>query len=323
MRTLTNQSLQSYNTFGVDVRAKQLCFLEDYDDVKEFAKYGHRPILGKGSNVLLTHDVDIVGINAFMNPPELVNANDRSNPVLVKVGSGYLRDEFVKRSLEAGYNGLENMGLIPGTVGAGTLGNIGAYGKEIEEFIYSVEYIDLKTHELHTLLSDQCDFSYRRSVFKTMSDYFISSVVFRFDTSPEYAIKADYPDIQKAITTLGSDNLKPIDIYKLVCEIRTAKMPSRDEFGTAGSFFKNPIVSAAALGELQKKDPAIKFFPHGDRFKLSAGYLLEQLGYKGKMIGKVGSYRNQSLVLVNQGGSGQEIDAFARMIEDDVLQMYG
>jgi UDP-N-acetylmuramate dehydrogenase len=322
-------SLLSYNTFGIQAYAKHLFLLETIEEVLSFIQLSwDKIIIGWGSNVLLTKDLEIVWINRYQFPP-LIQKSDAIT--YVTVGSGMNRDEFVRWSLEQWLYGLENMALIPGTVWAWVLGNIGAYGREIADFIHEIEYIDTQTLETKTLTRDQCNFSYRWSIFKTMSDlpsqrpgYFISKVTFKFDASL-YKQSNDYPDIQKAIEEQSLDKaiLSAKQLYTLVKNIRTAKLPSRDEYGTAGSFFKHPIVNATQLEKLKLIGPNIKYFPYEDNYKILAGYLLEQLGYKWKIIWKVWCYRNQALILVNQGGSGKEIDEFAAHIEKDVFQTYG
>lgn len=326
MQILHNQSLKAYNTFWVSNTVNTLCFLQTIEDLKEFQQLpGKKTILGWGSNILITQDLDVVWINQFNQEPQIISSKKNKDEIMTKVWSGYSRDAFVQWTLDQWLYGLENMALIPGTVWAWALGNIGAYGAEVKDFIEEVEYIDLTTFQTHTLSNAECEFAYRRSKFKTMSDYFISSVTFSFPDQSDYQINTNYPDIQKVIQEqeLNTDALTPKEMYQIICGIRTAKMPSRDEFGTAGSFFKNPIVTPEKLEQLQTIDPDIKYFSYGDNYKVAAWYLLDKLWYKWKIIWKVWCYRNQALILVNQWGSGEEVDEFAKKLEEHVAQAYG
>lgn len=322
MQTLTNSSLQSYNSLGVDVTAQQVLVLQTYKDIVDFAKIkGTKTILGSGSNVLLMHDLHIVWINQYQYQP-IVSQDHKSH--YLQVGSGMIRDELVQRTIQHDLFGMENMWLIPGTVWAGLLGNIGAYGREISEFVESVSYLDLNTLKTHTISQEACQFEYRRSVFKTMKDYYITDVVFAFPIQ-EYKPSLQYPDIQKVIKEAHLDvtTIDAIQLYEIVCNIRISKMPPKDLYGTAGSFFKNPVVTPEKLQALLAMDQNIKYFPYKKNYKIAAWYLLDKLGYRWKIIWNVWCYKNQALILVNKWGSGKEIDQFAQRLEDHVLQVYG
>lgn len=328
MKILLNQSLKKYNTFWIDVYAKRLCFLENIDDLKEFmALEWVKTIIGWGSNILICGDQDLIWINICRAEPSILEESEHWT--YIKVESGYNWDAFVQWALEHSCFWLENMGLIPGTVGAGALGNIWAYGKEISEFIYEIEYIDLKTLKKHRISNNNCNFSYRRSVFKEMSDYFISSITFQFNNN-SHSLNPHYPDVQTylAIHGINQEDLSPKKLYQIICEIRASKMPSRDEWWTAGSFFKNPIVDKNTIDRILLLDPELKYFPHENEYKLAAGYLLEKLGYRWKIIRtpswwSVGCYKNQALLVVNNGASGEEVDSFASELEKLVWDFYG
>lgn len=329
MYILANHSLKPYNTLWVDAIAKELMFLESADDCITFSKLpGNNILLWWWSNVLLTSDYyDHVWVIQDNQTPELVEDNDHHT--IIKVKAGYSRDSFVQWTLEHGYDGLENMGLIPGTVGAGTLGSIGAYGKEIGMFVDQVEYIDLTEGEIKLLSHHQCQFSYRRSIFKSMSNYCIRSVYFRFWKST-HKLSTHYPDIQKYLLdhAIRSEELTAKKLYQIICEIRTNKMPSRDEWWCAGSFRKNPTVEPIEKDRILAFDPDLKYFPYEDKYKLAAGYLLEHLWYRWMTIvtpswWSVGCYKDQTLILVNNGGTGKEIDTFAQTIEKAVFEYYG
>lgn len=303
--------------------------LENSKDYTDFSRLeGNNIILGSGSNILLmSNKYDHVGIIKNDSEPIIIDENEEM--VILEVKAGYLRDTFVQWTLNHGYYGLENMGLIPGTIWAGTLGNIWAYGKEICEFIHKVSYLDLKTNNINILYNEMCKYSYRQSIFKSMSNYIITSVQFIIYKDKQ-ELNAHYPDIQKYLTDhkIKLEDLTHKHLYQIICEIRTKKMPSRDEWWTAGSFWKNPIVSANDIERIKNIDPNLKSFPYEDSFKLAAGRLLENLGYKWKIIrmpswGSVGCYRNQALLVVNNGCTGAEIDEFARSCEQSVHDYYG
>ncbi len=329
MEEFVSYSLQRHNTFGVPSIANKCIKVFSLEDVLQLQTIPWKKIiLGGGSNVLLQDRLETVVLNCLINEPRIIQGE--GNLVYVQVTSGVNRDEFVKWTLVHNLYGLENLALIPGTVGGGALWNIGAYGKEIREHIYSIEYVDLLTNELVSLSLSECAFSYRDSVFKHMDNFFITSVTFVFDTSDSYSVSIEYGDIQSyiAANTILPEKLTPQMLYDIVVAIRTAKMPSRDEFGTAWSFFKNPIIDSEVLEHVLKIDPAVKYFPYGEKYKLAAGYLLERLGYKWKMIlqeswGEVGCYRNQALIVVNKNWTWSEIDAFASIVEKDVFEHYG
>lgn len=328
MKILLNQSLKKYNTFWINVYAKRLCFLENINDLKEFMTLEwKKTIIGWGSNILISWDQDIIWINICNAEPNILSGNEHW--AYIKVESGYHWNDFVQWTLEHSYFGLENMGLIPGTVWAGALGNIGAYGKEISEFIYEIEYIDLHTFKTRTLSNDDCGFSYRWSVFKGMSDYFISSITFQFNNN-SHSLNPHYPDVQIYLrdNDIKQEDLTAKQLYQIICEIRTSKMPSRDEWWTAGSFFKNPIVDKNTVDKILLLDPELKYFPYENEYKLAAGYLLDKLGYKWKIIRtpswwSVGCYKNQALLVINSGSTGEEVDGFAEELERAVWDYYG
>lgn len=331
MIILHQQSLKQYNTFWIDCIAKQLCILQSLDDLKEFwAMEGEKVILGWGSNILITKDIDIVWINHFSQEPICVVHDGHT---LVEVKSGYVRDDFVQWCLEHKYWGYENMALIPGTIGAWVLGNIWAYGKEISDYISSIEYIDLATMQVHSITKEQCQFSYRRSIFKTMKHFFIKSVIFSFpnyNTNEPYIPHLSYADIEKEMQSqwIIQSEVSPKKLYEMICQIRMSKMPSRDTYGTAWSFFKNPTVSQEKLEQLKLLDPNIKYFPFGEHYKLAAWYLLDTLGFRWKIIWtdswwKVWCYENQALLVINQGATGTEILDFTLELESAVKNYYG
>lgn len=304
-------------------------FLENTKDYIHFSRLEWKNIIiWSWSNILLLSDsYDHVGIIKNTDEPKILEEDDEK--VIIEVHSWYLRDMFVQWTLEHGYTGLENMWLIPWTIGWWALGNIGAYGKEIAEFIYAVSYLDLHDLNIKQLTNDQCQYSYRWSIFKSLSDYIISSVQFII-YKDKHELNAHYPDIQKYLVdhSLKTEDLTAKHLYQIVCEIRTHKMPSRNERGTAGSFRKNPIVSTDDIERIQTIDPDLKFFPYENNFKLAAGRLLENLGYKWKIIrmpswGSIGCYRNQALLVVNNGCSWAEVNEFARSCEQAVLERYG
>lgn len=330
MRVFYNQSLKPYNTFWVDALAEKIVFLEDKNDIVSFAQShdSQNIVLGSGSNVLLLRDhYKYVTIIQNSEAPTLIQED--SNHTIVELQAWYKRDRFVQWALDHGYYWLENMGMIPWTIGAGVIGNIGAYGREIGEFIYQIDYKDLDTHQIKSLTQDQYKHSYRRSIFKSLSQYSIISARFIFSTK-SYQLDYHYPDIQNYLNhnNIALEELTPKKLYNIICTIRGSKMPSWDERWTAGSFWKNPLVSKEQLHYIKTIDPLVKYFPYKDQYKLAAWWLLENLWYKWKIIRtvswwSVGCYKHQALLVVNHGATGKEIDQFACSCEDAVYDSYG
>jgi UDP-N-acetylmuramate dehydrogenase len=251
---------------------------------------------------------------------ETISSDDDS--VLVTAGGGVNWHEFVTWTLEQNLPGLENLALIPGTVGAAPIQNIGAYGVEINEYVHSVQAFDVNSQSFVTLTKEQCQFAYRDSLFKKNPNRFIvTKVVFRIPK--QWQARIHYADLLREFS--GNSSPSPEEIFLAVCKIRTHKLPDPRVIGNAGSFFQNPIVPFEQYELLLQKHPGlVSFSDANNKRKLAAGWLIDQCGFKGRRMGNVGVYENQALVLVNHGGgSAQDILGLAKCIQDAVNNQFG
>ena len=335
-----NISLKPYNTFAVDVQADFFVEVKHEQDIFDlistdvFASQPHL-ILGGGANILFTKNYNGLVIKDSLIGKEVLREED--DTVYVKVAAGEIRHDFIMRTLEQGYVGAENMVLIPSTVGAAPFGNIGAYGKEAKDIIFEVEGIDLTTWEKKVWNNSECRFAYRDSIFKNelKGKVFITAVTFALQKQTnDYVPNIQYNDIQNVIGNLWIDpaEIMAQQVANIIIEIREKKLPDRTKIGTAGSFFKNPIVTKEQYEILLVKYPELKgnevhnseFWTLHSAFKLSAGQLIELAGFKGKSEWAVGTYDNHALIIVNTGGaSGPEIRAFAQSIQSKVQELFG
>ncbi len=334
IKEFENYQLKAFNSFGVSARAKR--FIE-FGDVAEIGDYlsvhpeivGEKwAILGGGNNVLFAGDYDGTILH-ITDSKQIVTAED-GDSVQISVAAGALWDDVVKSSVECGLWGGENLSGIPSSVGAAPVQNIGAYGAEIKDVIESVDILDIATLKQVRLAAEHCAFGYRDSVFKgaLRGRVIILGVNFRFSKLP--APKLEYGALKDKISRGAQANtpnnaVSPKNIREAVLEIRNSKLPAPAELGNAGSFFKNPVVGGNIAESLLAQYPAMPIYdaPDGDK-KLSAGWLIEQAGWKGKRNGAVGVYEHQALVIVNYGGaSGAEIVAFANAVSDDVYRKMG
>ncbi|MGX5683641.1 UDP-N-acetylmuramate dehydrogenase [Chryseobacterium cucumeris] len=324
-----NFSLQPYNTFGVEAKARYFTEVNTIDELKEaliFAKTQNFQLLflGGGSNILLTRDFDGLAIRLNLRgiSEEIINENE----VLVTAKAGENWHEFVMYCLQKNYGGLENLSLIPGNVGTSPMQNIGAYGTEIKDIFVSCEVLDLENLELRTFNLEQCRFGYRDSIFKQEGKgrYVILEVTFKL-TQKDHHIKTEYGAIQSELENLGIKDPTIQDVSKAVINIRQSKLPDPKEIGNAGSFFKNPTIPLAQFEALKQKFENIQGYPNGDGVKVPAGWLIEQCGWKGKQIGNVASHKLQSLVIINATGSatGKEIFDFSTEIINSVKEKFG
>tara|TARA_B110000503_G_C7150813_1_gene415080 strand:- start:1475 stop:2491 length:1017 start_codon:yes stop_codon:yes gene_type:complete len=309
-----NVNLKEFNTFGIEVFAKEFVELNSTNDAIEFFKNTELNekeflILGGGSNLLLTEDFDGLIIKNNLKGVEVIEQDDDS--ILLKAGAGENWHEFVLQSIDKGFAGLENLSLIPGNVGASPMQNIGAYGVEVKDLITEVEAIEISTGKIKTFTNEECKFDYRSSVFKTTNknQYFISAVNFKLSKKPDFNVS--YGAIKSQLEQHGvtKESLTTKAISDAVIAIRQSKLPDPKKIGNSGSFFKNPIVSKDTFEKLKRKfkDMPAYQLPNGD-YKLAAGWLIEKTGWKGYTEGNYGVHKNQALVLVNYGGaSGLEI----------------
>ncbi|MBX2984988.1 MAG: UDP-N-acetylmuramate dehydrogenase [Bacteroidia bacterium] len=330
MQILENVSLKPYQTFGLDVNAKALTIITSQEYfwriwTNPSFKNQNKLILGGGSNVLFTSDYDGLVIVNQIKGREIVK--ETQEHVWIKFKSGESWHESVCWMLEQGWSGVENMSLIPGTIGAAPMQNIGAYGVELKDIFDSLEAIDLSNGNIVTFRSAECNFGYRDSIFKTThkNQYFISAVTLKVNKQPHYHI--EYGDIKATLSEMQitESQISPMNVSKAVIKIRQSKLPDPRELGNSGSFFKNPSIPTAQFESLQKNHPDIKGYPSGAGMtKVPAGWLIEQTGWKGKRIGNCGSHAKQALVLVNYGGAhGSEIYQLAQQIQQSVLDTFG
>lgn len=321
-----NISLKPYTTFMTEATARYFCEIKneaDFYELLEHPLWTEQPrlILGAGSNMLVVEDFKGLVVHINTRGREVVKETDEI--ITIKVAAGELWHPLVMDMVKFGYWGIENLALIPGTVGAAPVQNIGAYGVEAKDTISSVDVINLHTQEKETLNNDQCEFAYRSSIFKHQPDtYLVMSVNFILFKKPQPHV--EYGAIQQQLQEMGIDNPTSEDIANVVIRIRQSKLPDVGEIGMAGSFFKNPVVLKSHAERLKELYPEIVMFPAGEgEVKISAGWLIEYLGYKGIKEGKVGTYQKHALVLVNYGeATGEEVWNFAQKIINHVHQVF-
>ncbi|HRN98246.1 MAG TPA: UDP-N-acetylmuramate dehydrogenase, partial [Flavobacterium sp.] len=280
-----NVSLKPYNTFGIDVNARRFVSVTSVDELKNVIEQSrHEPlfIMGGGSNMLLTRDVDALVIQINLRGMEVLKQTDDS--VWVEVQAGESWHEFVLYAISNDWGGIENMSLIPGNVGTAPIQNIGAYGREIKDTFVSCKALHLKALELHEFTNEACKFGYRESIFKqsVKGEYIIVSVVFKL-TRRNHVINTAYGDIQAELAAQGVTKPTIADVSRAVIAIRQSKLPDPKVLGNSGSFFKNPVIPASQFDELKLRFPDIKSFPVSEtEVKVPAGWLIEKAGLKGK-----------------------------------------
>lgn len=324
---LENISLQPYNTFGVEARAR--CFLSVATAEALAAFLGGQDqggpilVLGGGSNILFTRDFDGFVLKNDIRGIDVLGQDDRG--VRVRAGGGEDWHAFVQWCLRRGFYGLENLSLIPGTVGAAPVQNIGAYGVEVGDRIETVEAIDLQRGEPCRFKAGACDFAYRRSIFKARlrGRVFITAVTFRLRKEPQ--LITAYADVREALAEQSETVLTPQGLSDTICAIRRRKLPDPEKLANAGSFFKNPVISRQHYDELVDRFPDLPAYPLDDqRVKIAAGWMIEYCGWKGRTLGACGVYPHQALVLVNYGGaSGREILDLAEAVQASVEGTFG
>lgn len=323
---IENAPLVSRNTLRVAARAKLLAEVRDATKLPELLDFpairASRPfVLGEGSNILLTGDIDGVVLAMETRGVHVEHDGDITR---IAVAAGERWDDFVRWTLGQGFAGLENLILIPGTVGAAPIQNIGAYGTEVAEFIESVEAWDLIERRVVTLDRNACAFAYRDSLFKHEPDRFIVTAV-RFALPRTHELRLDYSGIREELTRMGVDKPAPFHVAEAVVHLRTRKLPDPAVIGNAGSFFKNPIVDGAKGEALKREYPELVAWAHHDaHLKLSAAWLIEAAGFKGMREGDAGISNRHALVLVNHGNaSGPQLWAFAQRVIEGVQARFG
>ncbi len=321
-----NFSLKSYNTFGLDAKAKFFESLHSVNQLNELSSlpsfHTNRLILGGGSNILLTKDFDGLVLHNDLKGIEVLKED--GNDVYLKVASGEVWHDLVLHTIAENIAGLENLSLIPGRVGASPMQNIGAYGIELKDVFESLEAWNIKKQQVETFDRESCQFGYRESVFKNIykDQYIILSVTLKL--SRKANLNISYGAIEDTLKEMGVSSPTIKDVSDAVIAIRSSKLPNPAEIGNAGSFFKNPIVDNEFAKKMLSKHPNMPSYKVGDdQTKIPAGWLIEQAGWKGKSFGNYGVHKNQALVLVNYGGAkGDEIKQLAFDIQEDVKQQF-
>jgi len=326
MTVKENISLKSYNTFGIQASAKTLVEIGNIEDLKDFCQSGYynvipRLFLGGGSNILFTEDFNGVILHSKINDITIVG-EDKKN-VLIKAGSGITWDKLVEHCVLKNWGGIENLSHIPGNVGAAPVQNIGAYGVEAKDTIFEVEAFDMKMTVEKKFNNEDCKFGYRSSIFKKpdFKDCFITYVTFRLSKSP--VLKDNYGSIKDEMEKLEKRNIS--SLRQAIINIRQSKLPSVEEIGNAGSFFKNPVLDKDITDKILSGYPDMPHYCLSEnKFKIPAAWLIEQSGLKGYRKGNVGTFHRQPLVIVSYGETkGTEIKDFSNYITKRVENKFG
>ncbi|WP_430413009.1 UDP-N-acetylmuramate dehydrogenase [Kordia sp.] len=321
-----NKSLKEFNTFGIDAKAKNFIAITNISELmvalqlEEFSTYF---ILGGGSNMLLTQDIEIPVLHINNKGKRVVLSTE--NEVIVEIQAGENWHEFVLWCIENDFGGVENLSLIPGNVGTSPIQNIGAYGVELKDTFVSCATINIETQEQKVFKLEDCNFGYRNSIFKNevKGNYIITSVVFKL-TRKHHKLNTSYGAIQQELESNQITNPTIKNVSDAVIAIRERKLPNPKEIGNSGSFFKNPVISKEDFDILQNKHENVPHYVVSDtEIKVPAGWLIEQCGFKGKRFGDAGVHKNQALVLVNyDNATGAEILALAKKIQETVLDKF-
>jgi len=327
MNLLSNISLKKWNSFGCEAVANHFVAIKSINEIEAALLWAKRNqldllVLGSGSNILFTKNPNSLVVKMETKGIELVR--ETPSEVILKVAAGENWHHFVLYCVQKGWGGIENLSLIPGTVGAAPIQNIGAYGVEVKDTIQSVKAIDTQTNNILDIPTSNCAFGYRDSIFKQQKNrYIILEVTFQLQKQP--TLHTDYGAIREVLHKKQIQQASLTDISNAIIEIRSSKLPDPKQIGNAGSFFKNPTVTKEVYEALLIKFPKIMAFPISDQlYKIAAGWLIEANGWKGKRIGEVGCYDKQALVIVNHGNaSGKEILDFSSKIIESVEAMFG
>ena len=318
-------SLKEFNTFGIDVLANNFNKAKNEDEILHFLIENkcNPLILGGGSNILFKNNINKPILKIEIKGIQIIEENE--NSIYVSVGAGENWNDFVRWSLAKNYGGIENLSLIPGNVGSAPIQNIGAYGAELKDVFHSCRAISIDNKIIKTFNKDECNFTYRSSIFKEKlkNKYVISRVTFRLSKT-NHVINSEYKPLKNLLNERGIITPTIQDISKLVIEIRTNKLPDPKKIGNCGSFFKNPIISNLRFKNLFKKFNTIPNYKISkNEVKIPAAWLIEECGFKAKIEGKTGTHKKHALVIVNNGGaSGEEIYKFSQNIKKSVLKKF-
>ncbi|MDG5492789.1 UDP-N-acetylmuramate dehydrogenase [Psychroserpens sp. SPM9] len=326
MQIQQNISLKPFNTFGIDAKAKQFVSATSVADLKAIyasEAFPKKFILGGGSNMLLTQDIDALVVHVNIKGKHILSQTDAN--VLVECQAGENWHEFVLWTLNNDFGGLENLSLIPGNVGTSPIQNIGAYGVELKDSFHSCKALNLETLEIEDFTKEDCEFGYRNSIFKHQAKgkYIITSVVFKL-TTKHHSLHTNYGAIATELEHMNVTNPTIKDISKAVIAIRESKLPNPKEIGNSGSFFKNPVISKQDFLKLQDQFPEVPHYVVSEsEIKVPAGWLIDHAGFKGKTFGNYGVHKKQALVLVNYGGAkGAEILKLSQLIQSTIARIF-
>ena len=328
MRLEHDYNLREYNTFCINAQCSTFFEYNSDNELFDFIRL-HRNdndfkffILGGGSNVLFTKDFDGTIIHPRTKGKTIVYEN--GDNIFVEAQAGEIWDEFVEWCITNNAYGLENLSYIPGTVGASAVQNIGAYGAEARQFIHRVKFLHLDSGDIQYMTNEACCFGYRESIFKHLlkGKAIILSVVYKLSKRPD--INRSYADVENFLTENKISNPTPADIRNAIIAIRRKKLPEVSETGSAGSFFKNPVVNAETFNALKEKFPEIKYFTAGQNFKLAAGWLIDQCGLKGFQHKGAAVHKNQALILINTGNAtGNDVLELSDIVREKVFAKFG
>ncbi|RMZ50826.1 UDP-N-acetylmuramate dehydrogenase [Flavobacteriaceae bacterium PRS1] len=326
MEILSNISLKQYNTFGIDVKAKHFVSVKSVEELKfvlNLEAFPEKFILGGGSNMLLTKDVDVLVIHLDLKNIEIISKNE--DTVIVKVATGENWHDFVLWCLEHNFGGIENLSLIPGNVGATPIQNIGAYGVELKDVFVSCEALHINTQKVRIFTKEECKFEYRNSIFKQdlKGKYVILNITLEL-TNKNHKINTSYGAITEELKKMKVESPSIQDVSNAVITIRESKLPNPKVIGNSGSFFKNPIISKSHFNTLKINFPELPSYSVSEEnIKIPAGWLIEHLGFKGKRFGNYGVHNKQALVLVNyDDAKGEDIFKLSQLIQSTVKRIF-
>lgn len=322
----SNVDIKAFNTFGVQGKTKHLIYYTSEWQLPQILRYASTfkdkmLFTGSGSNILFTGDWDGLIVKIATKGIEVLDEDD--DYVYVKAEAGEIWDDLVNYCVSRGYGGIENLSLIPGTVGSSPIQNIGAYGVELKDVFYMLEAVSLRTGEVREFYREECQFDYRYSVFKGVYKgvYLILSVILKLSKKP--VLNLSYVAVEDEIKRLGLP-MNITSVSQAVVNIRKSKLPDPIEIGNAGSFFKNPVISEDEFRAIKLKHGDIPYFMNGDEYKVAAGWMIERCGWKGYREGDAGVHAKQALVLVNYGNAtGKQIKELADKISNSVYESFG
>ena len=326
MRIEQNFSLENYNTFHLPVKTRWFMEYENEEELEKILRDEYFQELlslhiGGGSNLLFLNDYNGIILHSTIKGIDVVTETE--SDILLRIGAAEIWDEVVAYVASNGWGGIENLSLIPGETGAAAVQNIGAYGVEIKDVIVTVEAYNQLTFEKRTFTNEECEYAYRQSFFKNENHdpYIITHITLRLQKNPEFELS--YGNLNEKLAAY--DLLTPLLVRDAIMDIRREKLPDPEEIGNAGSFFMNPVISQIQYEKLKQDYPLIPAYPAKDgKIKLSAGWLIDQCGLKGKRFDTVGVYEKQALVIVNFGGAtGHEIALLAEHIRNEVEHRFG